>query len=127
MARSSQVFCVTGSLLLIVTAVFHGTGIAELDDALTRSHAPEFLEGAILAVWVHFSIHLILLAFLGSIASFMARNARRMLAATASVAAVDAALVAYFVGYLAGVALLAAASLCFACGALLWITPSHHR
>ena len=47
MARSSQVFCVTGSLLLIVTAVFHGTGIAELDDALTRSHAPEFLEGAI--------------------------------------------------------------------------------
>ena len=124
MTRTSKILCVVGCVLLLVTALFHGTGYAAVSNAVSESNHPAMLKAALPGMWLHFSIHLVVLVALGLFASFSAHGSRSLIALLAVAVAADAALVLYFVGFFAGVALLVAAAVCFAVSAL---RPWSHR
>lgn len=118
MTRTAKILCAVGCVLLLVTALFHGTGYVEISDAVSESNASAFLKRAVPGVWLHFSLHLVALVAFGILALFAAHGARSLLALLALAAAADAALVFSFAGFFAGVALLVAAALCFALAAI---------
>ncbi len=124
MTRTTRLFCAFGCLLLLATAVFHATGYSGVRNALAESSASAFLVGALPGVWLHFSIHLVFLVAFGILAMFLTQGARSVLVLLAFAVAADAALVFSFAGFFAGVALLAAAALCFALAAVLSIPSS---
>ena len=120
MTRAAKVLCVVGCILLLVTAIFHGTGHSEVSDSIASSSASAFLKLAVPGLWLHFSIHLVALAAFGILASFfLAQGARALVALLALVVVADAVLVFSMAGFFAGVALLVAAALCFALAAVI--------
>lgn len=118
MTRAARILCVVGCILLLVTAIFHGTGYSGVSDAISASNASAFLKRAVPGLWAHFSIHLAVLAAFGVLVSFSAHGARSLVALLALAVAADAALVFSLAGFFAGVALLVAAALCFALAAV---------
>ncbi len=118
MDRVSKPLCVIGCVLLLVTAVFHGTGYSAVTDAVFKSNHPAMLKAALPGMWLHFSIHLVVLSALALFASFSARGSRGLLLLISVAVATDTILVWYYVGFFAGVALLVAAAVCFALAAL---------
>ncbi len=118
MSRAVKILCVIGSLLLLVTAVFHATGYSEVSEAISGSDASAFLKRAVPGLWVHFSIHLIVLAAFGVVVSFSAHRARSLMALLALAVAGDAAFVFALASFFTGVALLIATALCFGVAAL---------
>lgn len=123
MSRASNVLCITGCVLLFVTALFHGTGYPGVSHTVSQSDHPAMLKAALPGMWLHFSVHLIVLIAFGLFASFSKCRSRSLLSLLTIAVAADAVLVFYFVGFFAGVALLAAASVCFAVSALLQAKP----
>lgn len=120
MTRAAKILCVAGCVLLLVTAMFHGSGHSGVSGAISDSNASAFLKLAVPGLWLHFSIHLAALAAFGVVASFfLAQGARSLVALLALVVAADAVLVFSMAGFFAGVALLAAAALCFALAAVI--------
>ncbi len=120
MTRAARILCVVGCALLLITALFHGTGFSDVRDAISESTASGFLMRAVPGLWLHFSIHLVALAAFGILAMFsLAHGARRLVALLALVVAADAGLVLSLAGFFAGVALLVAAALCFALAAVI--------
>jgi len=123
MIRTSKILCAIGCVLLLVTAIFHATGYSVVRDAMAASSIPAFFRDALPGVWLHFSIHLVVLVFFGAVALFTTHGARSLLSLLALAVSVDAALVFYFAGFFAGVALLIAAALCFALAAIQHVAP----
>jgi len=118
MLRMSRSFCATGSILLLVTAVLHGSGYSEISHAIAKSNVPAFLKHAVPGLWAHFSIHLVMLAAFGIVMAFSDQRARTLIVLLALAVAVDAAWVYSLAGFFVGVAFLIAAALCFAFAAL---------
>ena len=118
MTRSSKILCAFGCVLLLVTAIFHGTGYPAVRDAMEASSIPAFFKSSLPGVWLHFSIHLVVLIFFGVLALFSSHGARSLLSLLALAVAADAALVFSVAGFFAGVTLLIAAALCFALAAI---------
>ena len=50
------------SVLLLATSYFHSTGLAGLEDALSKTSLPEFLIEGIPILWLFFSWHLFVVA-----------------------------------------------------------------
>jgi len=119
MFRVAAIFCVIGSILLLVTAWLHGSGYAQVSDAISESNASGFLKHVVPGLWAHFSIHLVILAAFGFVLAFSRHRARVLLALLAVAAAVDAAWAYLLAGFFVGVILPIAAALCFACAALV--------
>lgn len=117
MTLTAKLLCAFGCILLLATAAFHGTGYSGVRDALAASSTSAFLVSALPGVWLHFSIHLVVLVAFGVLALFLAQGARSVLGLVALAVSADAALVFSFAGFFAGVALLAGAALCFAIAA----------
>lgn len=118
MFRVATIFCVIGSILLLVTAALHGAGYFQISDAVSRSNASGFLKHVVPGLWVHFSIHLVILAAFGLALAFSLHRARVLLALLALAAMADAAWAFSLAGFFAGVAVPIAAALCFAIAAL---------
>jgi len=118
MFRVAAIFCVIGSILLLLTAVLHGSGYFQVSDAISKSNTAEFLKHAVPGLWAHFSIHLIILAAFGFVLAFSSHRMRTLIALLALAAAVDAAWAFSLAGFFVGVALPIAAALCFAIAAL---------
>ena len=118
MSRSARILGVLGSVLLLVTAIFHGTGYAGVSEAIATSDASVFLKRAVPGLWAHFSLHLVVLAAFGVLASF-APGMRTLNVVLAVAVAADAAVVFALAGFFAGVALLTAAASCFGFAATL--------
>ena len=116
MTRVAKILCIIGCVVLLVTAVFHGTGYTAVSDAVSELSSSG-LKAALPGMWLHFSIHLATLIAFGLLALFSTHGTRSLVALIALVVAADATLVFYFIGFFAGVALLVAASLCFALAA----------
>lgn len=112
MSGTAKILCTIGSVLLLVMAIFHGSGYSMISDAIAKSNASSFLKHVVPALFAHASIHLIGLAAFGILALFLAQGARRLIALLAAVVVADAILAFYLGGAVAG-ALLMAAALCF--------------
>lgn len=111
-------FPVIGSILLLVTAVLHGSGYTQVSAAISKSNASAFLKHVVPGLWVHFSIHLAILATFGLVLAFSIQRLRILFALLALAAVADAAWAFLLAGFFVGVALPAAAALCFAFAAL---------
>ena len=118
MFRVATIFCVIGSVLLLVTAVLHGSGYFQVSDAISKSNASAFLKDVVPGLWAHFSIHLVILAAFGIVLAFSRHRTRALTALLALAAAADAAWAFSLAGFFVGVALPIAAALCFAVAAL---------
>jgi len=112
MSKNTKILCYLGSALLIAMAAFHGSGYSFFRAAVIESNASEFLKQIIPALFVHPSLHLIALAAFGTLATFMERDARKVLVLLSILIAVDAVLGFWLGGILPG-SLLLAAALCF--------------
>lgn len=112
LSKNSKILCVSGSVLLLVMAAFHGSGISYVSDIMSKSNAEPFLKEIMPVLFAHPSIHLIGLAAFGVLAVFMTQDARKVLVLLAIAVAADAALAFYLGGVIPGV-LLMAAVLCF--------------
>ncbi|MBS0381290.1 MAG: hypothetical protein JSR56_02555 [Proteobacteria bacterium] len=118
MFRVPTIFCVIGSILLLVTAVLHGLGYSQVSDAISKSNVSAFLKHVVPGLWAHFVIHLVILAAFGLVLAFSIQRVRILQALLALAAAADAAWAFSLAGFFVGVALPAAAALCFAFAAL---------
>ncbi len=125
MFRITTILCVVGSILLLVTAILHGSGYFQVSDAILKSDTSPFLKNALPGLWVHFSIHLVILAVFGLVLAFSHHRIRTLLAVLALAAAADAAWAFSLAGFFVGVALPLAAALCFASAA--WAPDNSSR
>jgi hypothetical protein len=98
--------------------VLHGAGHFQISDAISESNATEFLKHVVPSLWVHFSIHLVILAAFGLALAFSLHCTRTLIALLALAATADAAWAFLLAGFFVGVVLPIAAALCFAIAAL---------
>lgn len=122
MSKTAKILCAIGSVLLLVMAVFHGSGYAFVSNAIAASNAPGFLKHIVPALFAHASIHLIGLAAFGILALFLVQGARSVIALITVIVVADAVLAFYLGGVFAGAALLTAA-LCFVLAAVQPLKP----
>ncbi len=110
-----------GSLVLVATAAFHGTGYTEVTDAVAESNLEGMITGAIGGLWLYPSVHWLFLAFLAVVTlRFRSPGARRwVLALIAGLLVVDITILLIHVGPFVGEAMLGVAALAYAGGAWL--------
>lgn len=118
MFRINTILCVVGSILLLATSALHGSGYSQVSDAISKSDASVFLKHVVPGLWAHFSIHLVILAAISLVSAFSRQRVRILTTLLALAAAADAAWAFSLAGFFVGVALPAAAALCFALAAL---------
>ncbi len=111
-SKASKMYCITGSLLLVIMGVFHGSGFFYVSDAMQASNAEAFLKDIVPALFAHPSIHLIGLAAFGVLAVFLKQELRKLSWLLALLIALDALLAFYLGGMIPGFLLVAAAA-CF--------------
>lgn len=104
--------CISGSLLLLLMGLFHGSGFFYVSEAIEESNAEEFLKEIVPSLFVHPSIHLIGLATFGILAVFLKQDLRKLTWLLAVLIVLDALLAFYLGGMIPGLVLLAAA-VCF--------------
>ena len=115
---AARIIILTGSIILIGTAVFHGTGYRDVSAATAAPALKPFLRSVTKALWLDYSIHLLLIAVI-SIFLGLKLNSRTGVILCAVVPLVDSILLARFVGLFPGVFLLAAAAALLILGAIL--------
>jgi hypothetical protein len=111
-SKASKLFCVTGSTLLLLMGMFHGTGFFYVSEALEKSNAESFLKKIVPVLFAHPSIHLIGLSALGVLALFLKQDRGKLLWSLALLVLIDALLAFYLGGWIPGI-LLTVAALCF--------------
>ena len=116
MNRTNKFFCITGSILLLMMAVFHGSGTFLITAEVSDSNVPAFIKDIFPILFAHISIHLIGLSVFGIAVTFLSQGARLILAPLIGMVAVDVAIAIYLNAVLPGVLLLLAAT-CFGIGA----------
>ena len=116
-SRMSKVLNVIGCILLLVMAIFHGSGYSFIKETIDASNSEAFLKEIVPTLFVHPSIHLIGLAAVGVLAIYISEGKRKILLLLSLLVGLDALLAFNLGGILPGILLLAAA-LCFAVASL---------
>lgn len=111
-SRTSKIFCLIGSTLLLIMGAFHGSGFFYISEAIEKSNAEGFLKDIVPALFAHPSIHLISLSAFGILALLLKQDLRKLTWLLAVVILLDALLGFYLGGMIPGFLLLAAA-ICF--------------
>lgn len=111
-SKTYTVLCIVGSVLLVVMAIFHGSGYSFIKETIDASNSEEFLKEIIPTLFVHPSIHLIGLAAFGILAIYVSEGYRKVLLLLSLLIGIDAFLAFNLGGVLPGVLLLISA-LCF--------------
>lgn len=111
-SKNSKVATIVGSVLLIVMALFHGSGINYVSDLMQQSNTASFLKEMTPILFAHPSIHLLGLSMLGIMTMNMGKEIRKVLYAIIALIVVDA-LVAFYLGAMIPGALLLVAAICF--------------
>lgn len=114
MSRTAKILCVIGSILLLVMAIFHGSGHSMVSESIEASDAPEFLKHIVPALFFHASMHLVGLAAFGILALF---NGSRGLSALLAIVVLADAGLAFYLGGVFAAAMLIVAALFFAVAA----------
>ncbi|MDB4292801.1 hypothetical protein N9954_05285 [Maribacter sp.] len=110
--KTHKGFCITGSVLLLIMALFHGSGFSYVGEKIKQSNAEEFLKDIVPVLFAHPSIHLIALASFGILALFIGHESWKMLFLLSIIIVVDAFLAILLGGLIPGL-LLFAAAICF--------------
>ena len=79
MTRSNKILCIIGSILLLVMAVFSGSGLSWISGEISKSNSEGFLKDVFPVLFIQVSIHLFGLAILGIMTIFLAQGARKVL------------------------------------------------
>ena len=109
---------VAGSLVLFLTALLHGSGYAEISRVVEKSDMKSFLIDVFKALWLMFSIHLLVLSAIFILASRTPKGRRLVLLCTL-IPAFDTMLLFHFVGVFIGTVALTVATLLFLVGGFL--------
>ena len=109
---------VAGSVVLFLTALLHGSGYLQVSRALETSGMKPFLTGGFKALWLMFSIHVLVLGAVFIVASRIPKGRELVLLCTL-IPACDTILLFHFVGVFIGTIALAVATLLFLAGGLL--------
>jgi hypothetical protein len=116
--RLARWLVVAGSLILAATALFHATGYRDVTGAIQASGAPPFLVSAVKALWLMFSVHLLVLSLVFLAASRIP-GGRRVVLLAAMIPLADTALLLRFAGVFVGTISLALATMLFLLGGVL--------
>jgi hypothetical protein len=116
--KIARLLIVVGSVVLFLTALLHGSGYAEISRVVEMSGMKLFLIGAFKALWLMFSIHLLVLSAIFIVASQTPKGRRLVLLCTL-IPAFDTVLLFHFVGAFIGTIALAVATLLFLVGGFL--------
>lgn len=121
MSRWPQALAALAALVLVATAVFHGSGYSGVSESIGGSSASSFLKGVVPGLWLFFSWHLAALG-LGALWAALRGGAsmRALVWFAAAVVAVDTLWLLKLAGLFAGTALLALAAACLVTAALRW-------
>jgi len=117
--QASRWFIIAAGILLVATAAFHAAGYPSVSSTLLASGLSPSLVAALRALWLMFSVHLVMLAIVVILASSVS-GARRIVLACALIPAADTALLLRFVGLFEGSYGLAAATILLVLGGLRW-------
>ena len=108
--RIARWLIVAGSLVLFLTALLHGSGYAEISRVVEKSDMKPFLIGGFKALWLMFSIHLLVLSAIFIVTSQTPKGRRLVLLCTL-IPTIDTMLLFHFVGVFIGTVALAVATL----------------
>jgi hypothetical protein len=128
-AESSQMsrwLIIGAGILLIATAGFHAAGYPSVSNTILASGLNPSLVEPLRALWLMFSMHLVMLAIVVILARSVS-GARRIVLACALIIAADTALFLRFVGLFVGTFGLAAATVLLVLGGLLWTRQESSR
>jgi hypothetical protein len=109
---------VAGSVVLFLTALLHGSGYLQVSRVLETSDMKPFLTGGFKALWLMFSIHVLVLGAV-FIAASRSPKGRGLVLLCTLIPACDTILLFHFVGVFIGTIALAVATLLFLSGGLL--------
>jgi len=117
--KRAQWLIIAGSIILFGTAFLHASGYRSISEVIAASAAQPFLVSAVKGLWLMFSGHLIILSLVFVVASRSSSGKWVVLACTL-MPALDTILLLYFVGIFPGSILIAAATILFLIGGLLF-------
>jgi len=106
---------VAGSVVMFLTALLHGSGYVQVSRVVEKSAMKPFLVGGFKALWLMFSIHLLVLSAVFIVASQTPKGKRLVLLCTL-IPAFDTILLFHFVGVFIGTIALAVATLLLLAG-----------
>lgn len=124
--RVSRSLIIGAGVLLVATAAIHAAGYPAVSGAILASGLDPSLVAALRALWLMFSVHLVLLAIVVILAGGVP-GGRRIVLACALIPAADTVLLLRFVGVFVGAVSLAAATALLVLGGLLWKGPENSR
>ncbi|MEM6765506.1 MAG: hypothetical protein AAF655_11285 [Bacteroidota bacterium] len=110
--RFYRLCIIFGSILLLLMAGFHGSGLGFVSDAIKESDASGFLKDIVPVLFLHPSIHLTGLAVLGLLPLFMNQEGRKVLWVLTVLILIDSGL-AFFLGAILPGILLTIAAITF--------------
>jgi len=116
--KTARWLIVAGSAVLFLTALLHGSGYLQISRVVEKSDMKPFLTGGVKALWLMFSIHLLVLGAVFIAASRIPKGRGLVLLCTL-IPACDTILLFHFVGAFIGTIALAVATLLFLAGGLL--------
>lgn len=123
-AQHGRLLVWTGSAVLLVTAIFHGSGYGSIIEAAQTPEIDPLIASVLRPLWLFPSLHWVMLAALAILAvAHPSRLSRYVLLVCALVVGFDAGLLLVFLGPFVGEAMLAAAALLFVAGSLLTDGP----
>ncbi|MEO1715177.1 MAG: hypothetical protein AAFU60_17755 [Bacteroidota bacterium] len=87
-----RILGLSGTILLLIMAVFHGSGLPYVNEIMMESNAASFLKDIFPILFVQPSLHLLTLAAFAGLGVFFIPDGRRVLKLTALAILVDAIL-----------------------------------
>ena len=125
-SRVSRWLIIGAGILLVATAAVHAAGYPSVSSTILASGLDPSLVAPVRALWLMFSVHLVILAIVVIVARSVS-GARRIVLACALIPAADTALLLRFVGLFVGTFGLAAATVLLVLGGLLWTRRASSR
>ncbi len=112
-SKANKISGVIGSSLLLVMALFHGSGFSFVRETILESNSKDFLKEIVPVLFAHPSIHLIGLAAFGILSITIEKKASKKVLLLLSLLILADALLAFYLGGILPGILLSVATLCF--------------
>ena len=111
-SKSFKLYVVSGCVLLVVMAIFHGSGLKFVNDTLLESNAKGFIKDIFPVLFIHSSVHLFSLAIFGIATLSVNHGHKTILRIIASFIIISSLAAFYLTAIAPGILLLLSAS-CF--------------